>query len=118
MTTRVPTEAEVGEPLDCAVVRCGAMTDDAPYSTDIAAAWRLYERLRSAGVDILIMDPGTDHGGCVEISMYVPLDDDGPTWTVEVEAIGKTVMEAICRAALDVQDCTEPPLFPLEADRS
>jgi len=66
-----------------------------PYSTDIAAAWELVEKLHSDGWD---WDVGTE-----EVTFWNRLPENDPLYccaTVVPHPYGKNIPLAICRAAL------------------
>lgn len=74
-----------------------------PYSTDVAAAWRVVEHLHAQGYDVTIesgrFDPTTDALGYeVTFRRQGDVHASGPSST----GYAATVAEAICRAALEV----------------
>jgi hypothetical protein len=74
-----------------------------PFSTEIAAAWKIMERFTTN-------DPVTDEGYSCSVLSGVSCDEDKPwiarinhsLWIPTWAGLGATGAEAICRAALDV----------------
>jgi hypothetical protein len=69
---------------------CGEL---ARYSTDIAAAWLVVEKMREQKCGVAI-DWQISTPNCVVVNMYQPLRD------IDVEICAETAPFAICRAAL------------------
>lgn len=112
-------ERVMGESLDCdhpavevvqgSLVRCvfckeehgstslaisRAMNSPAPYSTDIAAAWRVVERLRGLGFGVDIHANGTNHPEVFSQEYEVMMGFDAESVRADTAPL------AICRAAL------------------
>lgn len=84
----------------------GQFTFGRPYSTDIAAAWLVVERMRDRGYWVRI----EDYTDGWRVTFSVPSKDEPDDWLNDVMlSEAGTMPAAVCDAALEVLEAHERP---------